>query len=134
MSEYERKTSAEVLDEHLVKDLMDLEIRRRSQQRAFLRRQPKRVKEVMAQLVQRRGYARVQQAGACEEAWKEAVGEAFHSLTRVGSVRRGVLEVFVANSLVVQELGFEKERIVAQLRELVPEMQVNQIRFRIGNP
>ena len=38
--------------------------------------------------------------------------------TRAGQVRRGVLEVLVANSTLVQELGFQKAALVARLAEL----------------
>ena len=36
----------------------------------------------------------------------------FAKVTRAGAVRRGTLEVFVANNLVAQELGFSKEEMI----------------------
>ena len=52
--------------------------------------------------------------------------------TRPGNVRRGVLEVLVRNSSVLQELGFLKAKIVKTLTKLVPEQQIRDVRFRVG--
>ena len=113
-------------------DWADLERRSRSHRRWFYGRQPKPVAEVVAELIQRRGYAQVRQAGQWNEAWREAAGEAFAAVTEVGQLRRGVLEVIAANSLVMQELGFEKERILAALQAALPDAHIKQLRFRIG--
>jgi predicted nucleic acid-binding Zn ribbon protein len=113
-------------------DWADLERRSRSHRRWFYGRQPKPVAELVAELVQRRGYAQVRQAGQWNEAWRDAAGEAFAAVTEVGQLRRGVLEVIVANSLVMQELGFEKERILAALQAELPDARIKQLRFRVG--
>jgi hypothetical protein len=44
-----------------------------------------------------------------------------------------VLEVTVAHSLLLQELGFDKQRLVATLRAALPDMNIREIRFRIGS-
>jgi predicted nucleic acid-binding Zn ribbon protein len=113
-------------------DWQDLQRRSRSHQRWFYGRQPKPVSEVIAQLVQRRGYAQVRAAGEWNEAWRAVAGEAFAAVTEVGQLRRGVLEVTVANSLVMQELGFEKERILATLKQQRPDAGLKQLRFKVG--
>jgi predicted nucleic acid-binding Zn ribbon protein len=113
-------------------DWQDLQARTRSHQRWFYGKQPKPVAEVIAQLVQRRGYAQVRTAGEWNDAWQAAAGEAFAAVTEVGQLRRGVLEVTAANSLVMQELGFEKERILAELKTALPDAGVKQLRFRVG--
>lgn len=113
-------------------DWQDLERRSRAQRGWFYARQPKPVAEVIAQLIQRRGYAQVRTACAWNEAWRDAAGEHFAAVTEVGQLRRGVLEVTAANSLVLQELGFEKERILAQLKQLRPDAGLKQLRFRVG--
>jgi predicted nucleic acid-binding Zn ribbon protein len=53
--------------------------------------------------------------------------------TRPGQVRRGVLEVTVSNSTIVQELTFQKERILAVLRAKRPDARIRDLRFRIGS-
>ncbi|QDS96745.1 DUF721 domain-containing protein [Adhaeretor mobilis] len=95
-------------------------------------REPKQIADVVAQLIQRKGYAQVQAAGAWDAAWKEAIGERFAPLTAPGNLRRGVLEVMVANSLLMQELGFEKERLLRALQTAMPEAGLKQIRFKVG--
>ena len=40
--------------------------------------------------------------------------------------------MFVANNLVVQELGFSKEELIERLARLAPEQNVKNIRFRVG--
>ena len=93
---------------------------------------PRPVRDVLSQLFAKRGYAQIQTAAGCTAAWREAVGEKIATDTRPGNVRRGVLEVLVRNSSVLQVLGFEKTRIVRALTKLVPEQQIRDVRFRVG--
>ena len=46
---------------------------------------------------------------AYDAAWREAAGPLAAKYTRPGQLRRGTLEVVVANSTLVQELGFQKQ-------------------------
>jgi predicted nucleic acid-binding Zn ribbon protein len=113
-------------------DWQDLERRAQSHRRWYYGRQPKPVAEVIAQVVQKRGYAQVRAAGQWNEAWAAAAGEQFAAVTEVGQLRRGALEVTVANSLVMQELTFEKERILVHLQTVRPDAGIKQLRFRVG--
>ena len=113
-------------------DWADLERRQRSHRGWFYGRQPKPVAEVLAQLIQRRGYAQVRAGNDWNEAWAAAAGPAFATVTEVGALRRGVLEVTAANSLVMQELTFEKERILTDLQTTLPDAGIKQLRFRVG--
>jgi len=114
-------------------ELQDLERRRASHQRWFNARRPKQIGNVIAQLVQRKGYAQVRAAGERDEAWQEAVGEPWVPSTRVAGIRRGVFEVLVANSLMMQELTFRKEELLSSLQDKLPEEGIKQLRFRLGN-
>lgn len=80
----------------------------------------------------RRGYGRVQSAAACAEAWRQAAGQRLASCTRATLVRRGVLEVLVASSTMVQELGFQKKALIERLADLAPEENIRDLRFRVG--
>ena len=80
----------------------------------------------------RRGYARQQSGGACIEAWRTAVGDAMAKFTRPGAIKRGVLEVVVANSTLVHELTFQKVDLVRRLTELLPDETIRDLRFRVG--
>jgi predicted nucleic acid-binding Zn ribbon protein len=94
---------------------------------------PKAMRDVLSQLLAKRGYAQVQTAATCDAAWREAVGAKLAADTRPGSVRRGVLEILVRNSVSVQELGFMKAKIVKTLTQLIPEQKIRDLRFRVGN-
>ena len=113
-------------------DWANLERRTKSYQRWHYAQQPKKVAEVISQVVQRRGYAQVRNLGEWNDAWQVAAGDAFAAVTEVGQLRRGVLEVTAANSLVMQELGFEKERILQELQTARPDAGLKQLRFRVG--
>ena len=93
---------------------------------------PKPVREVLSQLLSKRGYAQIQTASTCDAAWREAVGQKIAADTRPGNVKRGILEVLVRNSSVLQVLAFEKTRIIKTLTKLIPNHQIRDLRFRVG--
>jgi len=93
---------------------------------------PRQMRDVLSQLLAKQGYAQIQTAAGCQAAWSEAVGQKLACDTRPGSVRRGVLEVLVRNSAVLQELSFVKTKVVRALKELIPEQQIRDVRFRVG--
>jgi hypothetical protein len=94
---------------------------------------PRAIGDVLSELMARRGYARVQTAAACEDAWHQAAGPLAVKYSRVGPIRRGTLEVIVANSTLVQEFGFQKLELLKMLAELLPEAGIKNIRFRVGS-
>ena len=98
-----------------------------------MKRGPQTIGNVLSELMSRRGYARVQSAATFEAAWNEAAGPLAAKYTRVGPLRRGTLEVVVANSTLVQELGFQKQALLKSLAELLPDEEITNIRFRTGN-
>lgn len=93
---------------------------------------PRVMRDVLSQLLAKRGYAQVQTAAGCDAAWREAVGEKLAGHTRAGNVRRGVLEVLVSNPAVHHELSYLKAKIVKTLACLIPEQQIRDVRFRVG--
>ena len=80
----------------------------------------------------RRGYARVQSGGVCAAAWREAAGESVASCTRAAQVKRGVLEVWVGNSTMVQEIVFCKPALLKRLAELLPDEKIHDLKLRVG--
>jgi predicted nucleic acid-binding Zn ribbon protein len=95
-------------------------------------RPAKAIGSVMGQLLAKKGYGQVQAAKSCASAWQEALGSRFPQETRCGSVRGGILEVTVSNSLVLQELTFIKTQLVKQLTSLAPEHKITGLRFKVG--
>jgi len=94
---------------------------------------PERLGEVLSRLFAARGWGRSQERLRLEQAWSEVAGEEHARHTRVGSLRRGVLEVTVDSAVLMQELaGFHKRRLLQQLRRLLPNTVVIDLRFRAG--
>jgi len=81
----------------------------------------------------RKGYAQTESAGELEMAWNSIVGAKWQAKTKVGNISRGVLEVNVASSMVNQQLVFQKRKLLAQLQKLLPQNNLKDLRFRIGN-
>jgi hypothetical protein len=93
---------------------------------------PQPIAEAVAQLMAARGYARVQSSAEMDQVWSGAVGEALAAHCRPGNLRRGVLEVIVANSAVMQELEFLKRKILKELAQMTSNKKIRNLRFRIG--
>ena len=82
---------------------------------------PKPVASLVAEVVRLRGYARSQSRQQLTSAWQRSVDgvmgrQSVAEQCRLGRIRRGVLEVWVANSAVNQELTFCKRLILTRLR------------------
>ncbi|MHC4178939.1 MAG: DciA family protein [Planctomycetota bacterium] len=95
-------------------------------------RGPKAIGNILSELMARRGYTQVQSARAYDDAWREVAGELVAEYTRVGSLRRGTLEVIVGNSTLVQELTFQKPTLLKLLVQLMPDERLEDLRFRVG--
>jgi predicted nucleic acid-binding Zn ribbon protein len=92
---------------------------------------PERLGEILSRLFAARGWGRRQERLRLEEAWAESAGAESAKHTRVGRLRRGVLEVLVDNAVLLQELAhFQKRRLLEQLRTRLPN--VTELRFRAG--
>jgi predicted nucleic acid-binding Zn ribbon protein len=96
-------------------------------------RGPQAIGNVLSELMAQRGFARVQSADALHAAWREAAGPLVAAYTRIGQLRAGTLELIVGNSTLVQELGFQKQDLIAALARLLPDEQIKSLRFRVGS-
>jgi predicted nucleic acid-binding Zn ribbon protein len=111
----------------------DFARRREREQRRHYARRPKKIADVLAQLITARGYGRIQADADFTAAWNLAAGPLLARFTRPGRLRRGQLEVTVANSTIIQELTFEKQNILAALQAKLPDANIRDIRFRLGS-
>lgn len=94
---------------------------------------PKLVSDILGELFATRGYGRLRAQKELEEAWDAAVGEPGCRQTRLGEVRRGILNVTVAHSTLLEELSaFRKPELLAALRQNAPATLIHDIRFRLG--
>ncbi len=88
--------------------------------------------DILSELLARRGFARQMSAAAYDEAWREAAGELTAKYTRVAGLRRGALEIVVANSVLLQELSFRKDELLRALNGALHDEAIEDLRFRIG--
>lgn len=94
---------------------------------------PEPLAEILGRLFTAKGWGRKQDRMRLESAWQEAVGPEHATQTRVGAIRRGVLEIEVFGAVLLQELAhYHKRRILARLRESLPGTTVSDLRFRAG--
>jgi predicted nucleic acid-binding Zn ribbon protein len=114
-------------------DITDFASRRDRERRRYHARRPKKISDVLAQLITLRGYGRFQADANLEAAWKGAAGEQLARFSRAARVRRGKLEVTVSNSTTMQELSFQKLQILAELGRSLPDARIRDLRFRVGD-
>lgn len=93
---------------------------------------PEPIGTILGEMIARRGLARVREHEQLEGVWREAVGQPAARHTRVGAVRRGVLEVLVSNSVLLQELaGFRKQELLGRVRRALNSDAIRDLRFRL---
>jgi predicted nucleic acid-binding Zn ribbon protein len=94
---------------------------------------PENLSDVLARLFTARGWGRKSERVRLETAWAEAVGPQFAPETRVGGLRRGVLEVEVRGGVLIQELTqFHKRKLLTALRQKLPATTITDLKFRAG--
>jgi predicted nucleic acid-binding Zn ribbon protein len=94
---------------------------------------PENLAEILSRLFTARGWGRRQDRLGLERAWAEVAGPQFAPHTRVGQLRRGVLEVQVGNAVLLQELThFHRRRLLSELRQRLPNTPLTDLRFRSG--
>ena len=95
-------------------------------------RGPQALRNVLSELVALRGYARREGARELQRAWARVAGESVAAQTRALDVKRGVLQVAVASSVLLAELvGFYRTQLVAQLKTQSPELRIKDVKFRL---
>jgi hypothetical protein len=88
---------------------------------------------VVAQLVARRGYLQQQSASELAQVWeREAARLGAAGKTRIGRISRGVLEVFVANSALLQMLTFQKQSLVKAMKAAAGGSAIKDLRLKVG--
>ena len=90
--------------------------------------EPRQLGNVLSRLMARAGYDRQQGSDALRTAWAAVAPTSLQGSSQPGTIRRGVLEVFVSHSALVQEFGFHKREVLANLQQLVPAEGITDIR------
>ncbi len=100
--------------------------------RQYYQRGPQRIADTLSGLMARRGYAQEHSSTQRDAAWQQAVGDALAKHSRPANVQRGLLEITVRNSAVMQELTFRKKQLLKRLVKDLPDLKIRDLRFRIG--
>jgi predicted nucleic acid-binding Zn ribbon protein len=91
--------------------------------------------DIVASLLQRRGYARPLALSSLREAWLRAAGERLASRSRVLALRDGVLTIEVASSAQCYELeAFRARQLLGALQADQEAPGIRRLVFRVGNP
>lgn len=112
--------------------LTDLAAKQERHTRGFYARQPKKLANVVAQVITKRGYAAAAGDDRLRQAWAAAIGPAMAAQCEATRINRGRLEVIVANSTVRQEIQFDERRLLKAVREALPDTRITGLRFRVG--
>ena len=96
-------------------------------------RRPKRPADLLGQLMARKGFSQQESKNELSDVWGSLVGESLSGKTRVGLLKRNVLEVYVSSSAVNQQLTFKKAQLLKQLKQQLPKENIKDIRFKIGS-
>jgi predicted nucleic acid-binding Zn ribbon protein len=105
--------------------------RRYDRESGEVKRDPRKISEVLTDLMARRGYGQVQASDDCQQAWTKVVGQ-MAKFTHAGDIKRGILHVVASNSVVIQELTFRKTELIAAMARELPHHQIKDLRFRQG--
>src|SRR5208337_1625344 len=96
-------------------------------------RGPRPLSEILGKLFTARGYGQLRALSELEGAWNTAVGEPNCHQTQIGEVRRGILNVTVVHSTLLEELAaFRKPALLQAIRAGAPGTIIHDIRFRVG--
>lgn len=90
--------------------------------------------DVLSELITIRGYGRIWIRQTLENAWNKAIGEPYCYQTQIGEVRRGVLNVTVAHSSLLEDLvAFRKRSLLTSLQSSALGKAIHDIQFRVAS-
>lgn len=92
---------------------------------------PVPLKNVVSDLLQQRGHAQLISVVERQEAWRELVESRFRETTVPGRLYRGVLHILVTDSIVMQELSFERATLLRELQRRLPDHAITKLQFRV---
>ena len=90
-----------------------------------------KMSSLVSQLMSRRGYAQIAVGEEFQATIGAAVGQQLSAAISVGNVKQGVLQVYASDSVTLQELNFQKRKILKRIQQDLPQSKVTDLRFRI---
>lgn len=93
---------------------------------------PEPLANALAELIAKRGFARVRSRGQLQETWREVAGERIAKHTKAVEIRRGVLHVAVANAPMLSELvSFHREELLEVLDGEHSQLRIKDLKFKL---
>ena len=93
---------------------------------------PERLSELLPKVLDDLALGQTAEALRLVKAWDEALGPELSPHCRPEGLRRNVVQAHVRDSAWMQRLQMERPRILAKLRQALPDAEDLEIRFRIG--
>jgi len=93
----------------------------------------KTISSIVDRVIVEKGYAAQQSSELLQEQWRIAVGDELASLTRVGKIQRGILQVYALNTIVLSELEYSKGDALRHLKSALPDFKLKDIRIRLSS-
>jgi hypothetical protein len=91
----------------------------------------RKIGSLVSQLMSRRGYAQSVVNEHLSASLAAAVDPILVPACQVGNLRAGILQVYVSDSVSLQELNFQKRRILKKMQAEVGGEKIIDIRFRV---
>jgi predicted nucleic acid-binding Zn ribbon protein len=93
---------------------------------------PQSLADVLTKLIALRGFARKQGSAQLQAAWAEVAGPEWSGRTRATGIKRGVLQVSVAQAPLLSELvAFHRLSLLAKLKDQHAHLRIRDIKFRL---
>lgn len=117
--------------------LADLSKRSEKERKRYYARRPKPIASIVAKVMTRQGYAATQAASELTNGWRQVAEQVLKDAmitdqTSAKGLSRGVLEVVVANHVVMQEINFHRPQLLEAMQTAMPEARIRSIRFKVG--
>ena len=95
-----------------------------------LRQRPTMIRDLLAQLIRRKGLVDRSATKGLELVWNQAVGPELGRFSKPRKIRGGILEVVVSNSAVLEQLrGYLHQEVLEKLQSGLPDSEVRSIRY-----
>ena len=86
----------------------------------------------LSEFIALKGLASPRSDARLAQMWAEVAGERIAERTRVMGINRGVLQVAVVSSAMLNELAsFHRDRLIEELRAREPRLKLRDIKFRL---
>lgn len=125
------------MDIDAAEKLSDLSKRSEKERARFYARRPKKAGDIVAAVIAKHGYAASKGADLVRDGWAQAAAEVLGDakiarMTAAGGIKRGVLEVMVANHVVMQEINFHRPGLLAATQAALSDSRITALRFKVG--